>query len=98
MPLYMYDDSSLETLKSSKEIIEDGTVEGEDGASLEGAGLYVNENPEGEEGYEGSIGTFKRALVTGWDEKEECFEGMWYESAEQGRWKRCEVCFDGEDR
>ena len=104
LPLYMYDDDSFESLPPPDIVIANGTIEGEDGASLEGSGLYLSSGPEASESppgptpYHSSLGEFKRVLITSYDSKEDIFEGMWYDSAQPCKLKRCEVCFDGEDR
>ena len=89
LPLYLYDDSSLEALATPEMIIANGTVEGETEASLQGSALFAPDSSLPESStpdsssspYHSIIGTFKRVLITGYNQEVNMFEGMWYDTA-----------------
>eukprot|EP00520_Triparma_pacifica_P000109 CAMPEP_0118637104 /NCGR_PEP_ID=MMETSP0785-20121206/2977_1 /TAXON_ID=91992 /ORGANISM="Bolidomonas pacifica, Strain CCMP 1866" /LENGTH=1671 /DNA_ID=CAMNT_0006528273 /DNA_START=118 /DNA_END=5134 /DNA_ORIENTATION=- len=106
LPLYLYDDTSLETLPDPDVVIANGTVEGENEASLSGAALFFSSSPEDLDAestpsssqYHSVIGTFKKVLITSYNHEDKVYEGMWYDSALPCAIPRVSVCFEGENR
>jgi hypothetical protein len=104
LPLYLYDDTSQETLPDPDVVIANGTVEGEKEASLSGAALFFSSSPEDAEvsssssQYHSIIGTFKKVLITSYNHEDNVYEGMWYDSALPCSIPRVSMCFEGENR
>ncbi|GMH70086.1 hypothetical protein TrRE_jg13191 [Triparma retinervis] len=104
LPLYLYDDTSQETLPDPGVVIANGTVEGENEASLSGSALFFSSSPEDAEAsspssqYHSIIGTFKKVLITSYNHEDRVYEGMWYDSALPCAIPRVSMCFEGENR